>query len=664
MIEAIDLTVRRRGGTLLDAVSFDVRPGQVTGVLGGTGAGKTMLVRRMVQLERGGGETLFDGRPYRSLPHPMREVGLLLDAGAGHPDRTVRGQLLLALATDRRAAREAAVINGPGLGRPDGRKSTANAAAGRADGVAAGIGAGNGARGVATVSVGAASGARGGFHGSTGADADAGAGFGASTRTDVSDVDEVGFDDLCGSGASGDAGGRRGWADRFRPGRTAKADADRDVAPSVHIDLEPGRKCRPADRIEAVLDIVGLTEQSRTRLSDLTDGMATRLGIAVALLGDPKALVLDSPERGLEPEGVAWLGALLRAFTAQGRAALVTGADTETLVGMVDRLLLLDHGYLAGARTAEEVLRAPSGAAVVVRSPQIVRLASILTEAGARTTQGDGTSLEVRGLDRARVGDLAFRNNVPVHELSEQFTGSDPGDLVLAACSGRNRPIVPIQGFPDTTPNAASSTAPNGMRPRASRRAREGELVRITMSPGEDLFEGVRLLTPVGEKAAAGGTEAAGSALRTVAGEHSDPDAHTTGRKDAVVSQGLGGATTGTTTTGTTTITGSNVRVIADGADAADAAEDPGTDAAELGDGAGPGVDPDANADAGEDLAPQPGQDDSSSAARQAEPPNQAAPKTAREAALEAAPETAPNTAPETAPEPAQQESQRVEGDK
>lgn len=343
MIEAIDLTVRRRGRIVLDAVSFDVRPGQVTGVLGGTGAGKTTLLRRMVQLERGGGETLFDGRPYRSLRHPMREVGVLLNPCVGHPDRTVRSQLRLALATDRRAARD-----------------------------------------------------------------------------------------------GDDVGGWRRFADR----------------------LVVSRRRSPAERIDAVLDIAGLIEYGGTPLSDLTDGMATRLGIALALLGDPRALLFDCPERGLEPEGVAWLGALLRAFTSQGRAALITGSDTETLVGLVDRILLLDSGYLVGTRTAEEVLRAPTGAAVIVRSPQIVRLAAILAEAGARSTQSEGACLEVRGLDCARVGDLAFRHSIPVHELSEHFTGSDPADVVLAACSGRSRPIVPVQGFPELASGAMAGTVP------------------------------------------------------------------------------------------------------------------------------------------------------------------------------------------------------------
>jgi ABC-2 type transport system ATP-binding protein len=331
VIEAIDLTVRRSGRAVLEAVSFDVRPGHVTGVLGGMGAGKTTLLRRMVQLERGGGETLFDGRPYRAVRHPIREVGLALDGVVGHPDHTVRGHLRLLLASDRRAALD-----------PD----------------------------------------------------------------------------------------RRG-AGRSRPGSG--------------LSRVFGGRARPSHRVDAVLDIVGLDGERRTRLAELTEGMATRLAIAAALLGDPKVLLLDCPDRGLEPQGVAWLGELLRAFTGQGRAALVTCSDTETLVGFADRILLLDSGYLVGARNTEEVLRAPTGAAVIVRSPQIVRFAELLAEAGARSTQGEGASLEVRGLDRARIGDLAYRHGVPLHELAERYTGSHPADIVLAACSGRSRQVVKLR---------------------------------------------------------------------------------------------------------------------------------------------------------------------------------------------------------------------------
>ncbi|HEV2638422.1 MAG TPA: ATP-binding cassette domain-containing protein [Actinocrinis sp.] len=312
MIEVIDLTVRRRGRIVLDEVSFDIRPGQVTGLLGAGGAGKTAVVRQLVRLDRGRGRVLYDGVPYRSLRHPSSEVGLLLDPGIGDPRRTVRGQLRLLLAADRQAAIAAA---DPGLRRRE----------------------------------------------------------------------------------------------------------------------------RAERRLDEVLGVVGLIEQGGWRLGELSDEMATRLAVGAALLADPKTLVLDDPGAGLEPDGLAWLGALLRAFTGQGRAALVTGSRTEPMVAMADRILLLDAGQLVGIRTAEEVLRAPAGAVVVVRSPQIVRFADVLSAAGARTAMGESGCLEVRGMDRAGVGEMAYRHGVPVYELAERFTGSDPADLVLAGCSAQYR---------------------------------------------------------------------------------------------------------------------------------------------------------------------------------------------------------------------------------
>jgi ABC-type multidrug transport system ATPase subunit len=390
VIEAIDLTVRRRGRAVLEAVSFEVRPGQVTGVLGDAGAGKTTLLRRMVQLDRGGGETLFDGRPYRALAHPMREVGLLLDGVTGYPDHTVRGHLRLVLATDRHAARE------PGT-REHSRHTERSLVESAAE--------------------------RGAVESAVAGDAFGQAGEGVL--------------------AVRDAAGNRIAV------RTGVPD-DPVVRPKADRRAGPHGSGRPSRRIDAVLDIVGMSGQGRTRLGDLADGMATRLAIAAALLGDPKALLLDCPDRGLTTKGVAWLGDLLRAFTGQGRAALVTCANTETLVSLADRILLLDSGRLVGTRTAQEVLRVPAGSAVVVRSPQILRFAALLSDAGAHSTQGEGASIEVRGLDRARIGDLAYRYGIPLHELAERSTGSDPGDVVLAACSSRGRAVVPIQPVAET----------------------------------------------------------------------------------------------------------------------------------------------------------------------------------------------------------------------
>lgn len=310
VIEAIELTARRRGRRVLDAVGFQVRPGQVTGLLGPPGAGKTTLLRRMLQLDPGGGHTLFAGRTFRSLPHPMRSVGVVLDPLALHPGRTVSGHLRLALSADGGAA----------------------------------------------------------------------------------------------------PGGRR-------------------------------------ERIDAVLDVCGLTEQARTRIAELTEGMTVRLALAQALLGDPQALLLDEPDYGLEPEGQAWLTALLRAYAAQGRCVLVSGQNTGALIARADRLLVLDGGRLVGQRTAAQAARELSGDCVMVRTPQLLRFAAVLVGAGAEPTQLDGSCLEVRGLDRTRVGDLAFRNEIPLYELSVRSPGEDPVVAVLETC---HRPVavLPVQAPP------------------------------------------------------------------------------------------------------------------------------------------------------------------------------------------------------------------------
>jgi ABC-2 type transport system ATP-binding protein len=353
VIEAIELTTRRRRGRrALEAVSFQVRPGQVTGLLGLPGSGKTAVLRRMLQLERGGGRTLYDGRPFRSLTYPIRSVGVLLDPLAVHPGRTVAGHLRLALSADPEAA-----------------------------------------------------------------------------------------------------------------------------------------SAGPRERIEAVLDVVGLTDQARSRIFELTEGMTVRLGLAQALLGDPQALLLDEPEYGLEPEGRPWLAALLRAYAAQGRCVLVTGRNTEAMLGYADRILVLESGRLIGQRTARQAARELAGDCVIVRTPQALRLAAILVAAGAEPTQLDGACLEVRGLDRARIGDLAFRNEVPLHELSVRSPAQDPVIAALEACR-RPPAVVPVQTPPTASvPEAAEASVRMPFEGALAQPEREPERegVAYRVSPfGED----------------------------------------------------------------------------------------------------------------------------------------------------------------------------------
>jgi ABC-2 type transport system ATP-binding protein len=118
--------VKRFGPTVaLDGMSFTVTPGQVTGFVGPNGAGKSTTMRVIVGLDApDAGSALVGGRPYRSLSHPLRQVGSLLDAGALQPSRTGRNHLLwLAHSQGLAATRVDEVIAQAGLERAARRRA-------------------------------------------------------------------------------------------------------------------------------------------------------------------------------------------------------------------------------------------------------------------------------------------------------------------------------------------------------------------------------------------------------------------------------------------------------------------------------------------------------------------------------------------------------------
>src|SRR5918998_5161914 len=93
MIVARGLSKRYGDKVAVDDLSFEVRPGVVTGFLGPNGAGKSTTMRLMLDLDYGSGQTRFDGRRFREIPQPMREVGAVLEGGPFHPTRRARNHL-------------------------------------------------------------------------------------------------------------------------------------------------------------------------------------------------------------------------------------------------------------------------------------------------------------------------------------------------------------------------------------------------------------------------------------------------------------------------------------------------------------------------------------------------------------------------------------------
>ena len=213
MIEVRDLTKRYGGTTAVDRLSFEVRPGLVTGFLGPNGSGKSTTLRVILGLDRPtSGSATVDGRAYADLPAPVEAVGALLDAGAADRARTA-------------------------------------------------------------------------------------------------------YDHL------------------------------RWVARAARL---------PRRRVGEVLDLVGLGEVAGRRVRTFSLGMSQRLGVATALLGDPGTLILDEPVNGLDPEGIAWIGDLLRRLAAEGRTVLIASHHLAEVQETADAVVVIGRGrLLAQATTAE-----------------------------------------------------------------------------------------------------------------------------------------------------------------------------------------------------------------------------------------------------------------------------------------------------------------------
>uniref|UniRef100_UPI00403E4F85 ABC transporter ATP-binding protein n=1 Tax=unclassified Siminovitchia TaxID=2837530 RepID=UPI00403E4F85 len=109
-------------------------------------------------------------------------------------------------------------------------------------------------------------------------------------------------------------------------------------------------------RVEEVLEIVGLTNAAGKRVGSYSLGMGRRLGMAAALLGDPKILVLDEPVNGLDPEGIRWIRTFLRERAASGKTVLLSSHLMGELAETVDDVVIINHGKVVADGTLEEVI--------------------------------------------------------------------------------------------------------------------------------------------------------------------------------------------------------------------------------------------------------------------------------------------------------------------
>jgi ABC-2 type transport system ATP-binding protein len=137
----------------------------------------------------------------------------------------------------------------------------------------------------------------------------------------------------------------------FHPGRSA----------SNHLAALAASNNIPRARVSEVLGIVGLDGVAGRRAGKYSLGMAQRLGIATALLGDPAVLLLDEPVNGLDPEGIRWIRNLLTSLAAEGRTVLLSSHLISEMAVTAERLVVIGRGRLLARTTvAELTARAPS----------------------------------------------------------------------------------------------------------------------------------------------------------------------------------------------------------------------------------------------------------------------------------------------------------------
>jgi len=197
-------------------------------------------------------------------------------------------------------------------------------------------------------------------------------------------------------------------------------------------------------RVDEVLDQVGLRSVAHERAGGFSLGMAQRLGIAAALLGDPAVLLFDEPVNGLDPEGVVWIRTLLRSLAADGRTVLLSSHLMSEMTLTADRLVIIGRGRLIAETTVEDVVRTGSGNHVRVRSPQAGALATRLEEQGA-VVHHDGDSLRVSGIGSEAIGSLAAANGWALQELAESQASLEDAYLALTRESVDFQSVQPAE---------------------------------------------------------------------------------------------------------------------------------------------------------------------------------------------------------------------------
>ena len=213
-------------------------------------------------------------------------------------------------------------------------------------------------------------------------------------------------------------------AKAFHPTRTARN----------HLEVLAEAGDIPLRRVDEVLDIVGLGEVANKRPGKFSLGMSQRLGIAAAILGQPKYLMLDEPANGLDPEGIAWLREFLKHYADQGNAVFVSSHLLSEMSQMADDVVVIGKGKLIANTSISKLLAGSSHSSVFVRGSSAPKLEKLCKDKSWDFEKYEN-GLRVTGVETDEIGKAAFGEGITVLELAKHAASLEDAFLELTASS-------------------------------------------------------------------------------------------------------------------------------------------------------------------------------------------------------------------------------------
>lgn len=198
-------------------------------------------------------------------------------------------------------------------------------------------------------------------------------------------------------------------AKAFHPTRTARR----------HLKVLAEAGGIPMQRVDEVLDMVGLLDAAKRKPGKFSLGMSQRLGIAAAILGNPRYLILDEPANGLDPEGVAWLRQFLKDYAGGDRAVFVSSHLLSEMQLMADNIVVIGKGKLIADTSMRELLADNGHSSVFVRATGLSKLERLLEGRKLAFQKLDG-GVSISGVQTDDIGKLAFSAGIQLLELANR----------------------------------------------------------------------------------------------------------------------------------------------------------------------------------------------------------------------------------------------------